>query len=243
MKPVETPFTNCVFKLEGGTVENNLPAERTVDYENRPCIVTMWEPTEQERRQISQGTLIRLVVWGFSHPAVAVGAGRDFMIDVEEEDEMQRDLTVKPDLSLYLGKRVVAIVRGEQPHEWGIKMQGEVEIRNRDERETVVPIGLVGLVFSSMSLSLHDTVMHFTGPNNELEKFSFNPVKYGIYDPGYGSEVLPQWPEELEAAGNVPEGMEASGEASAEWPERRARLEQERDARTQSDAQEFLKED
>lgn len=87
MKPVETPFTNAKFILKGGTEENNLPAERTMDFEGTPCIVTMWEPTDEEKKQISQGTLIRLVVWGQNHPPVALDVGRDHYLDLEDDDD------------------------------------------------------------------------------------------------------------------------------------------------------------
>lgn len=150
-------------------------------------------------------------------------------------------MTTKPDLSLYRGKRVIAITRGELPHEWGIKLQGDVEIRNKDDRETMAPIGLVGAHISSLSLSLHDTTIHF----DNGEKFSFNPVKYVIYDPAYGSEVLPQWPEELELAGNVPEGMEPSGEPTDAdgWALERSRLARERDETTRREMEDFMRED
>lgn len=151
---------------------------------------------------------------------------------------------MKPDLSLYVGKKVTAITRGEQPWEWGIKFQGDVEIRNKDEREVLAPIGLVGMFFTHMSFSLHDTTMYFTGLGKKTERFSFNPTRYAIADPAHGGEVYPQWPEELEAGGitSVP-----GGEVSAEpddpegWAERRESLLREGDERRANEAAEFLK--
>lgn len=147
----------------------------------------------------------------------------------------------KPELSMYLGKKVIAVTRGDQPWEWGLKLQGDVEIRNKDERETHPPIGLVGAFFSSMTMSLQDTVMHFsTG-----EKFSFHPTKHTIFDPAYGSEVFPQWPEDLTLMGVHPE--EADGpdalEAKdpAKWAERAAMLEEERVRRSAKESEEFLR--
>jgi len=90
-------------------------------------------------------------------------------------------------------------------------------------------------------MSLYDTTMHFdTG-----EKFSFHPTKHTIFDPAYGSEVFPQWPEDLTIMGIHPE--EADGPDALEakdpkkWAERAAVLEEERIHRTVKEAKSFLK--
>lgn len=148
---------------------------------------------------------------------------------------------MKPTIDLYLGKKIIAVVRGEQPWEWGIKLEGDIEIRNKDERETMAPIGLVGDRFAHLSMSLRDTVVH----TMKGQKFSFNPTRYTIYDPRYGSEVLPQWPEELELAGNVPEGLEPSGEPTdAEaWLEVERKEETARQDRAQQGLTDFISEE
>lgn len=78
MKTVRTLDTNFTFKLEGGTEENDLPVIAAKDAENRTCMVSIWEPDEEERKRITDGEDVRLVVWGKQHPPVAVEVGRDF---------------------------------------------------------------------------------------------------------------------------------------------------------------------
>jgi hypothetical protein len=72
MKPVRTAFTNMLFKLEGGTDENDLPAEKTHDADEKDVLVTTWEVTPQEAQEIVKGKRIELVVWGEEHPPVAL---------------------------------------------------------------------------------------------------------------------------------------------------------------------------
>jgi hypothetical protein len=150
----------------------------------------------------------------------------------------------KPDLSLYVGKKVIAIVRGEKDWEWGVKLQGDVEIRNKDRRESFRPMKIVNYYFSAMSLSTRDTTLHFAGPGNDKQVVSFTPTKYVIFDPKYEGEVWPQWDEYLESMG-IPsmEGEEISAEAGEQWPDEEARLRQEREQRIQAGATNFLRED
>jgi hypothetical protein len=72
MKPVRTAFTNMLFKLEGGTDENDLPCEKTHDGDEKDVLVTTWEVTPQEAQEIVKGKRIELVVWGEEHPPVAL---------------------------------------------------------------------------------------------------------------------------------------------------------------------------
>jgi len=156
---------------------------------------------------------------------------------------------MKPTIDLYVGKKVVGITRGEEDWEWGIKFEGDVEIRNKDRRETYRPeeIGLLvayGMRLMAFSLSVHDTTLHFAGAGAAKISWSFSPTRYVIVDPKYGGEVFPQWPEELEEMG-IPamEGGGISPEPSPEWQEEEARLVQAREKRVQQSAQEFLQED
>jgi hypothetical protein len=150
---------------------------------------------------------------------------------------------VKPTIDLYVGKKVVAVIKGDLPWEWGLKLEGDVEIRNKDESEVIWPMPqqIIGYYFMHMSLSEQDTTLHFVGPGNENVTISYNPTKYAIYDPKYGSESYPQWPELLEEMG-IPaiEGGEITGEPSSEWKVEEHRLVQERDQRRTKDAEEFL---
>lgn len=79
MRPVRTAFTNAVFKLPGGTEENDLPAERTQTEDGDNVIATTWELNDIEAAKVARGARIELVIWGTRHPAVA--------LRVEEEVE------------------------------------------------------------------------------------------------------------------------------------------------------------
>lgn len=72
MKPTRTPLTNCVFKLPGGTDENDLPVQVAVDTEQRPVICSVWAPTEEERQAIARGVNIELCIWGDKQPPVSL---------------------------------------------------------------------------------------------------------------------------------------------------------------------------
>jgi hypothetical protein len=71
MKPIRTSHTNQVFKLEGGTEENDLPVERYIEEDGSVLLASVWELTDEERKWIAEGGRIRLTVWGTGHPPVA----------------------------------------------------------------------------------------------------------------------------------------------------------------------------
>lgn len=77
MRPVRSAFTNAIFKLEGGTDENDLPIEKTHDADENEILVSTWEVTPQEAQQIVKGKRIELVIWGTEHPAVALKVEED----------------------------------------------------------------------------------------------------------------------------------------------------------------------
>jgi len=159
------------------------------------------------------------------------------------------DLSViseKPNLSLYLRQRVVEIVKGEKSWQWAIKLSSGVYIINKDENEEFAPEGFLAeknFIFTSYSMSVHDTTMHFQSPETGMiVKYSLAPTKYAVHDPVHGGEVYPQWPEELEERG-IPsvEGGEISAAPSPEWDKHYEKLTSEGERRRQSEAQEFLK--
>lgn len=67
-----TVLSNFVFRLAGGTEDNDLWVERKTDDGGNPVISSTWVPTDDERRQIANGANIELVVWGQGHPPVMV---------------------------------------------------------------------------------------------------------------------------------------------------------------------------
>lgn len=151
----------------------------------------------------------------------------------------------KPDLSLYMGRKVVSVIHKNEDGDWGIELEGRVMILNKSPNETIPPGDeIVGGKFVFISMSLRDTTLHFKMENGYKHTISFPPTYYVIADPVHGGEVYPQWPEELEQSGvpATPEGG-ISDEPSPEWADEEARLRDAREARIQSDADEFLKED
>jgi hypothetical protein len=71
-KPVVTETTTSVFKLPGGTDENDLPVEHTVSEEGQPILLSTWELDEEERKLVASGSKIQLLLWGQGHPPVAI---------------------------------------------------------------------------------------------------------------------------------------------------------------------------
>jgi hypothetical protein len=76
VKPRRTPTSNLVFRLDGGNEDNDLWVERAVTDEDppSPCLISVWEPSDDERQRIADGDNVALVVWGTGHPPVMVTA-------------------------------------------------------------------------------------------------------------------------------------------------------------------------
>lgn len=72
MKPIRTPHTNAIYKLKGGTDENDLPVEQSLDESGNPCLVSTWQLDDEERAAIAQGGTISLCVWGDGTPPVSL---------------------------------------------------------------------------------------------------------------------------------------------------------------------------
>jgi hypothetical protein len=74
VKPRRTYGSNKVYSLPGGTEDNDLWVRETFDSEEPELavIVSVWEPTLEERRAITEGANIELAVWGVQVP-VALG--------------------------------------------------------------------------------------------------------------------------------------------------------------------------
>lgn len=149
---------------------------------------------------------------------------------------------MKPDLSLYVGNYVQGIVRGDEPWQWGIRLDDGTEIRNKDRGETFVPDDIVGARIKTIMFSEADTVIQFSNG----ARWSFNPTQYALHDPKHGGEVYPQWPEELEEAGipsHPEEGVSDEPENPRDWEKHRQQKHRSHQARIEGQAQEFLKED
>lgn len=76
MKPRRTPHSNRVYRLEGGTEDNDLWLEETVDEEGARCMRSVWELTDEERKKVAEGQNVYLVCWSAQVP-VAMGITDD----------------------------------------------------------------------------------------------------------------------------------------------------------------------
>lgn len=71
MKPRRTVLSNRVYRLDGGTEDNDLWATYGLE-DGDGTITSVWEPTDEERRQIAGGANIALTTWGSGTPPVAL---------------------------------------------------------------------------------------------------------------------------------------------------------------------------
>lgn len=71
MKPRRTHTSNAVYRLSGGTEDNDLwVTQEPHPTTGEPLICSVWEPTPEERVQLAAGANIELVTWGEAHPPV-----------------------------------------------------------------------------------------------------------------------------------------------------------------------------
>lgn len=72
MRSRRTWFSNCVFRLPGGTEDNDLFVNQGHDGDGVPIIRSVWVPTEEERLALAAGAAVELVLWGTVQPPVAM---------------------------------------------------------------------------------------------------------------------------------------------------------------------------
>lgn len=72
MKPRRTVISDKVFRLPGGTEDNDLWVTTYGEDDGGPCIGSTWEPTPEERQAIADGANVELIVWGTGTPPVAL---------------------------------------------------------------------------------------------------------------------------------------------------------------------------
>lgn len=69
MRPRRTRKSNRVFRLDGGTEDNDLWVFEEPHGVNT-LIHSTWELTPHEREQIAAGANVELTIWGPGHPPV-----------------------------------------------------------------------------------------------------------------------------------------------------------------------------
>lgn len=74
MKPRRTHTSDKVFRLAGGTEDNDLWVTTYDDEEDDtpPALGSTWELNEDDRAAIAAGANLELVVWGTGHPPVTL---------------------------------------------------------------------------------------------------------------------------------------------------------------------------
>jgi len=72
VKARRTHFSDFVFRLPGGTEDNDLWVCRDTDELDNPVIRSTWELSDRERQQIAEGENVELIVWGAGTPPVAL---------------------------------------------------------------------------------------------------------------------------------------------------------------------------
>ena len=71
MKPRRTIDSNQVFRLSGGTEDNDLWARVCQDRDGLPLVSSVWELSDDDRAAVAAGANIELLVWG-GQPPVAL---------------------------------------------------------------------------------------------------------------------------------------------------------------------------
>ena len=75
IKPRRTHLSNYVFKLPGGTEDNDLWVwvdTRTEGGVQSTVLRSCWVPSVAQREAIAEGCNIELCIWGEAHPPVSV---------------------------------------------------------------------------------------------------------------------------------------------------------------------------
>lgn len=72
MRPTQTKNTTAIFRLPGGTEENNLAVEYKVGEGGERVMASVWTLSDDERAKIAAGGMVELMVWGAGHPPVAL---------------------------------------------------------------------------------------------------------------------------------------------------------------------------
>lgn len=77
MRPRRTPSSNHVFRLAGGTEDNDLPVRLEGMTGDDARVVAVFEPEPGERAAIASGANVELTLWGRGVPPMALGVTRE----------------------------------------------------------------------------------------------------------------------------------------------------------------------
>lgn len=74
MRGRRTHFSNCVYRLPGGTEDNDLWVHRDQHEDGTPLLRSTWELSDEDRAIIAAGGQVELVIWGDQQPPVCMMA-------------------------------------------------------------------------------------------------------------------------------------------------------------------------
>lgn len=77
MRPRRTPSSNFVYRLPGGTEDNDLHCRRGECLGGTPYVASVWDLEPAERAAIGAGANVELTVLGGGHPPVILGVTRE----------------------------------------------------------------------------------------------------------------------------------------------------------------------
>lgn len=72
LKPRRTHRSTKVWRLPGGTEDNDLWVEERVAEGDVPVQASTFVPTEKQRSRIAAGENIEVLIWGSGQPPIAV---------------------------------------------------------------------------------------------------------------------------------------------------------------------------
>lgn len=130
MKPVENERTNFTFKLPGGTEVNDLPVERSEDF-NGAVNTSFWLPRDDELIALEDGATITLTTWGSGHPPVALGIG-------PAPEERVDDLADRNAAAI---QRLGDSAEGNGPDDLGINPDARFEFTGRELVTLLTEVG------------------------------------------------------------------------------------------------------
>jgi len=121
----------------------------------------------------------------------------------------------------FVGRPFKEISQGEDKWDWGIVLEGDAVIRNKNKKRTKAPSAeeLEGKVLANVILSEMDTRLMFTDEGGAREEIVLTPTDYTVGTPQTG-EYYPQRPVELQELPPDPsEERVADGPEEQEEPE------------------------
>lgn len=72
LRPRRTHLSNRVYRLPGGTEDNDLWTRVTETEDGSPVICSTFVLTDEQRKRVAAGENVELIIWGNAQPPVAL---------------------------------------------------------------------------------------------------------------------------------------------------------------------------